>query len=273
MDIDLFDRYMRARRDLSHPLFQFSHVRDLTITEIIDGFYLVTAVDSDGAIGPKPSDVVRVGAYECGRFGTRVPLMEMLACGAVPIAAFDQLAVEMHPTGTEIIRGVRDELASAGLPADFPISGSTEDNVPTMQTGMGVVILGIVAKGDFRPGTSQEGDGIYCIGIPKSGPDDRITLTDPEIADAAGVAAVCSVLPIHDALPVGSKGILYEAEQLAASAHLRLSLHDQCSLDLKKSGGPSTCFLISIADDNADRLRITAQQPVTRIGTMETLKK
>jgi hypothetical protein len=269
MNSRLFDRYIRARHDFSQHVFQTFQIRDLTVVDILDGFYLVTAVDSDGAVGPKEHDVVHVGGYECGRFGTRVPLMEILACGAIPIAAFDQLSVEMFPTGQEIIRGVRDELTSVGLPNDFPLSGSTEDNLPTVQTGMGVVIVGIVAKSDFRPGSSKSGDNIYCIGIPKSGPDDIIRLDDSEIADAKTVTSVCRSIPVHDVLPVGSKGISYEADQLGTTAHRTVTMKDDCPLSLEKSGGPTTCFLISIAGAQTEILKDLAKKPVFHVGTVD----
>ena len=269
MNSRLFDRYTRARQDLSQPVFQSFQVRDLTVLDILDDFYLITAVDSDGAVGPKEHDVVRVGGYECGRFGARVPLMEILACGAIPIAAFDQLSVEMFPTGQEIIRGVRDELASIGLPSDFPISGSTEDNLLTVQTGMGVVIMGIVAKSDFRPGSSKPGDDIYCIGIPKSGPHDIVRLDDPETADAKTVEIICRSVPVHDVLPVGSKGIFHEAQQLGKTAHRTVIIREHCPFSLKKSGGPSTCFLVSIAGEQAGILKKVAKKPVFHIGTLE----
>jgi len=234
--------------------------------ELGEDLLLVVAVDSDGAIGPKPDDVVRVTGYECGRFGTRVPLMEVLASGAIPVAAFDTLAVEMTPTGEQIIRGVREELWSVGLPEHFPVSGSTEDNVATKQTGMGVVILGIVARKDFRPGSSKVGDEVVCIGIPKSGPDDPISLHDVEIADAETVLAVSRIGGVHDILPVGSRGILYEANEMARTSGLTFAADPRQPLNLKKSAGPSTCCLISATVGTSRALRQAVGKPIEVIG-------
>jgi selenophosphate synthetase-related protein len=264
----IIDRYIAARRDLSRPLLGTRQVRDLTVFELSEDLLLVVAADSDGGIGPKPDDVVRVSAYECGRFGTRVPLMEILSSGSVPLAAFDLLAVELQPTGQEIIRGVKDELLSVGLPRDFPLSGSTEDNVPTKQTGMGVVVLGLAVQKDFRPGSSRSGDEVFCVGLPKSGPSDTISLHDTEIADGRTVLELSAVEGIHDILPVGSKGILYEAYEVARCADLKFLADSTCPLNMRKSAGPSTCCLVSAASGTLRELQQVVQKPVHVVGSI-----
>jgi selenophosphate synthetase-related protein len=268
--IDMWmDEYVKAKVSMSHPIFRSSQVRDLTVIGLSAEFSIVVAVDSDGGIGPKPNDVVRVSGYEAGRFGARVPLMEILASGAVPIAAFDSLAVEMEPWGREIIRGVRDELNSIGLPAEFPLSGSTEDNVPTSQTGMGVVILGFIKTSDFRPGSSVNGDEIFAIGTPKSGPHDTIDLNDRDIADSTSVARILRVAGVHDVLPVGSKGIVHEVAELARLAGLQFVPRPSEGIDLKKSAGPSTCYLVSATAGSESMLALAAEKPVRSIGSLK----
>lgn len=262
------DKYVKAKRSMHHAIFQTSQVRDLTVIELSADFSLVVAVDSDGGIGPKPNDLVCVSGYEAGRFGARVPLMEILACGAVPIAAFDSLAVEMEPLGREIIRGVRDELNSVGLPKDFSLSGSTEDNVPTSETGMGVVVLGVVRKSDFRPGSSMNCDEVFAIGIPKSGPEDVVDLNDHDIADSACLSRMLQVTGVHDILPVGSKGVIYEAGELARTAGLGFLPHQIEKINHKKSAGPSTCFLVSAAPGTETLLALAGQKPLRMIGRL-----
>jgi len=263
---DLLIRYRAAAAKRDCSFLRTRQVRDLTLIELIGDLSFVVAIDSDGGIGPKPHDVVQSSGYLCGRFATRVPLMEIVACGAVPVAAFDALAVEMEPLGREIIRGVREELASIGLRADFPLSGSTEDNVPTSQTGIGVMVLGIAEESRFRPGRARQHDTVYCVGVPKSGPRHAVVLGDPEIADVVAVLDAANVKGVHDILPVGSRGVTYEAHQLAASARMGFSVSIECPIDLGASAGPSTCFLVSAEEGIADMLRESTQKPVAIVG-------
>ena len=266
---DLIEKLKIVRHEPHQKLLSTKQVRDLTVIELLGDLLLLVAVDSDGAIGPKEDDVVKVSGYECGRFGSRVPLLEILASGAVPVAAFDTLMVEMKPLGMEIIRGVRDELASAGLPVDFPLSRSTEDNVPTRQTGMGVVILGIVERKHLRPGSSKSKDEVICIGIAKSGPEDVVSLSDKDIADAKDILQCSMIDGVHDILPVGSKGILFEGTEMALSAGLEFHPNMVNSINLKKSAGPSTCFIVSAVSGSLEKVRQTVPKPVHYIGSLE----
>ncbi len=162
---DLLARlYAQAKR--GDGGFTCEPVRDLTKIDLGNEFSMVVAVDSDGGIGSRANDLVKVPEYVLGRFAVRVPLMEILSCGAIPIAAFDMLTVPMDELGKEIIRGVRDELAEARLGADFPLSGSTEDNVPVRSTGVATAVLGLVHQDDFRPGSSKPGTECCASAFP-----------------------------------------------------------------------------------------------------------
>ena len=265
---ELFEeRYSRSRGGTGG--FPSRAVRDLTLLDLAGGFSLVVAVDSDGGIGPREHDVVRVSDYLLGRFAMRVPLVEVLSSGATPIAAFDMLTMSMGGGGSEIVRGIRAELAEAGLPEDFPLSGSTEDNVPTTMTGVGTTLLGIVAEADFRPGSSEPGDVVLCAGVPKSGPDDEIRLDDPEIARCAEIAGLLRIDGVHDLLPVGSRGIAGESLELARSADLGFEASTEAPLDTSKSAGPSTCILVSALPSAVDAVTGAVTAPVATVGKLE----
>lgn len=247
-------------------LFPTRQVRDLTRIDLGNQFSLIIAVDSDGGIGSLPADVVKCSDYLLGRFAIRVPLMEIIACGALPLAAFDMLTLPMHPHGTEIINGIRAELAEAGLGMDFPLSGSTEDNVPTSMTGIGTVVLGLVKEVDFRPGKSKVGDQVLCLGLPKSGPADVVRLEDREIIKVSELKRVMRVEGIHDVLPVGSRGVLYEARQMATLAHMNFIPVNQSVVDMHKSAGPSTCVLVSCPPEAELKLLKLLELPLTNVG-------
>lgn len=243
-------------------------VRDLSVVDLIPGLLLVTACDSDGSIGPKPADQVRVSAYHIGRFGARVALMELLACGARPFLLLDTLAVEMDPTGREIIAAVRDEAAAAGLDDPAAVNGSTEDNVPTQMTGMGVTALGLCAADRFRPGTARRGDLVVCIGRRKSGPEDEIVLADPELMDLPALRALLPLAGVRDILPVGSHGIAHEAGQMAAAAGLAFVSAPDPGVDLIKSAGPGTCCLCAADPAAVANVRAATGKPCFIVGEL-----
>ena len=54
--------------------FACEQVRDLTKIALGSGFSLVIAVDSDGGIGSRENDIVRVPEYVLGRFAVRMPI-------------------------------------------------------------------------------------------------------------------------------------------------------------------------------------------------------
>ncbi|MDP4172933.1 MAG: hypothetical protein Q8933_03105 [Bacteroidota bacterium] len=264
----IIKKYINLKDLKSDGAFKVRQVRDLQITELTDEFWLVIACDSDGGIGPKELDSFYSPAYDLGRFGARVPIMEILASGAHPFSVIDVLAVEMDPTGKEVIKGVKDEAAYAGITCDKSITGSTEDNVKTLQTGIGVVVLGFVEKKDFRPGRSLDGDIVLCIGYPKSAPEFKLHYSDPDIADPKLIRLLSNIEFVHDILPVGSKGIAHEFLQMAKSAGLEGYYTDSLSVDIHKSGGPSACCLVSLPASYFNELKDLTNKPVLLVGEL-----
>lgn len=244
-------------------------VRDLTRITLTKEYSLIVAVDSDGGIGPLKGDTIKCDPYQLGRFAMRVPLMEILSSGALPVAAFDMLTIPMKGPGEEIVRGVRDELKLAGLGQDFPLSGSTEDNVPTVMTGIGTTIIGIVHKNDFRPGVAQNGDIVVCVGVPKSAPEDCVLLNDIDIINQNDIIELLKIPEVHDILPVGSRGVLYEAGEMARSAGLNISQYDDIEINIKKSAGPSTCAIISCSQSIKNRIQEIIHVPIYPIGELK----
>ncbi|MFA5803944.1 MAG: AIR synthase related protein [Melioribacteraceae bacterium] len=264
----LLEKYNVLKKENNSEAFKTRRVRDLLITELTEYFWMITTCDSDGGIGPKKQDTVFSPAYDLGRLAARVPIMEMLSSGALPVLVVDTLCVEMDPVGKEIIRGVRDEVSEAGLNGDLVLTGSTEDNVVTYQTGVGVVVVGFVEKKDFRPGRSFEGDLVVCLGVPKSAPEYKVHYADNGIANTKLIKQLNSFDFIHDILPIGSKGISHEFRELAKSANLSPFYYEGITLDITKSGGPSTCCLVSLQKNKLDLLKDKIDKPITLIGEL-----
>lgn len=224
-------------------------VRDL----LLIGDDLVVATDSIGGIGPKPADTVASDAATVAHFALRVPLLEVLCAGAEPIAVIDDLCVELEPLGTQMITEIRRLAAEAGVPSEA-ITGSTEDNVATVATGIGVTVLGRLQPGRRVGGGSRTGDLVVCAGLPISAPRHKLYIGHPEQVSVPAVLAALASGVVHDALPVGSKGLAWEVPQLAQADGLDVTWHSDHGLNLADSGGPSSCVLFSCAPADLDVL-------------------
>jgi len=229
----------------SSSLLPVSTIRDLTLLGLDDDRVLVVACDSVGSIGPKPHDQYPASAALTAHYALRVPLLELVAAGARPELVVDTLSVELDPTGSEMIAEVRRVAASVGLGAER-VTGSTEDNVPSLATGVGVTVLGTARRAELRPGTSRSGDVVLCLGRPTSAPDDVVVMDDARMLALDTLVAVLAVDGVHDALPVGSKGVRHELGELAATAGLVAEPVDS-DVDVSHSGGPASCVLVSVA--------------------------
>ncbi|OCL26144.1 hypothetical protein U472_09005 [Orenia metallireducens] len=236
--------------------------RDISIIKLDANKSLVVACDSLGGIGSKEYDKIKVSSRLVGKFTARVALMELLSSGATPISVVDTLSVELKPTGEEIIKGMKEELAKVGI--DELLTGSTEENIKTVQTGIGVTAIGLININELRVGTSQKEDLIVAIGLPKVGNEVLADLN--QVADLDLVVELLELEYIHEILPVGSKGVLYEAQLLAESNGLQLSLLEN-KVDLQKSAGPATVVLVTVAEDDLTSLKLI-DKPVNVIGRL-----
>ena len=243
------------------------HGRDIEAVPIGTGQYLVAACDSCGAVGLKELDLVRVPSYITGRFTARVALLEVITVGSRPQLATVAVANEPDPTGNAIFQGVYDELDAAGL-AGLPLAVSTEKNFTTRETGLGISVIGICPQAELRVATTLPGDFLYCLGIPKVGAE--ITgPADPGIVQCRHIQRLLTVAAIHDLIPVGSRGIDGEAQQLAAVIGARWRPRPDPPVNLTKSGGPATCLIFSAATARLEP--IFASPPCSLIGQFEPL--
>lgn len=237
--------------------------RDVTLLDLPGGDRLVIACDAAGGIGPKTLDRIRASGYLLGRLTARVALMEVIAAGGRPIALVDNCCVEPEPTGMEILRGVLDEAALAGL-AEDAVTGSFEKNIPVAQTGLGITAIGLLER---TPPAARSGDVIVAVGRVKVGAE--ITPDDQETADLPLVMRLAADALIHDVLPVGSRGLAAEAAELAATARARLELAPaEEGWDYAKSAGPATSLLVAVAPANLPGLILSLDKPWTIVGRL-----
>ena len=242
-------------------MFKF---RDLTILEISEDKLLVIACDSAGGIGNKEMDMVQVPPETVGLYTSQGPLMEILAVGAKPLCVIDNLGVEMDDTGQRLLKGVRQALGPLG--EDILITGSTEENIPVVQTFIGITILGIMDKSRFLMKRPKAGDILLVVGIPLVGQE--IVNYIGETFNSRIVLNLLEKPYISDILPVGSKGILHETGVLASSHGLDFQLEENIPIDLKKSAVPSSCGIIAMDKDYYEELRQEISLPLIPLGTL-----
>ena len=242
-------------------------VRDLSVIPMPDGSHLVIACDSVGGIGPKPGDTVAATAHTTGYFAVRTPLLELLAVGAQPRLIVNNLCFERGREADAMIAAIIGVAVEVGLDRSA-VTGSTEDNVATTTSGIGITVLGSAAPGGLRSGRSRAGDLVACVGLPRSAPAHQLAVGDASMPTIAEVRTALSLPGVREALPVGSAGIASEMIALAGTARLghRLLAGD---LDLAASGGPASCVLISLDPATLVELRaIRPDLPVAVVGTL-----
>lgn len=241
-------------------------MRDLLVFE--SNRKLVLACDSVGGIGARPGDTCAADEKDTAYFAARVPLLEVLCAGAQPLILVDTLCQDKDSAAT-VIEEFRAIAAEAGIPAEG-VTGSTEDNVETSVTGIGVVVVGEIRE-KLLSGGANPGDLVVCVGWPRSAPADRLYRKHPDVVPIPAVRTLLRSGLLTDALPVGSKGLEWEVEQLSHSAGLSAVWIEDQPIPVKTSGGPSSCVLLSFAPENEEELQtmIDSSIPWTRVATLE----
>jgi len=215
--------------------------RDLVIMRE-EGRLCISAVDSCGGIGPKPGDVLTCPLEIVGHTTARVPLFEVLAAGARP--AFASISVcSDEKTAEGLLLGIRTAFSPIG---GLPFVISTEKNMATSMTGLGVSVTGFCGEDTLRIGKARLNDLLCCLGRPLSGTevlanmDKMLTLSD--------MNALLKNPAVSSVLPAGSKGVAHEALLLAGESGLAAHF-TQTEIDLEKSAGPASCTVFSCGAD------------------------
>ena len=231
--------------------------RDLTIIPLISQMEtqmksqmearqtLVIACDSCGGVGMKSGDILKLSPRYTAKFTARVALTEVLCSGALPVTITNGVSCEMDPTGEEMILGIQEELKNAGI-ADIILTGSTEENFITSMTALAITVIGTSKESDLKFGCATEGDKLILLGIPQFGAEVDLESKGfyPEIRQ------LLAMQNVKEIVPVGSKGVEYEAEYLAALSNKRAVLY-QSGIDYKKSAGPATCLIVLCTENIA----------------------
>ena len=223
--------------------------RDLTLISGVGDKWLVIACDSCGAVGEKSGDILELPAHYVGKFTVRVALTEVLCSGATPITVINGAANEMKPTAENFIFGIEEELKNAGI-SNIVLTGSTEENFITNMTSLAVTVIGIASESDLKFGKAVRGDKLILLGSPSVGSE--VYLESKGFYDE--IRHLLTLAEVREIVPVGSKGINYEAENLAAMNGMVFRHHntkDTAEIDLYKSAGPVTCLIVLCSETAA----------------------
>jgi hypothetical protein len=221
--------------------------------------YLVTSCDTLGAIGSKPADVVSSSEEICGAYTLRVCLNELVAVGASPLLVMSLVCNEWEPTGRRVLDGIRSELEEDGYP-NVPVSGSSEENMPTTMTGLGIAVVGFAAVLRWR--RTVPGDRLVVVGHPWVGAD--VLNHASELLKPTALRSLLGQDAVGDVIPCGSRGVRHELEVLARESGVGIVVNKGNSVDLDKSAGPATCALVSVHGDLGD-----CGLTITEIGFVE----
>jgi hypothetical protein len=222
-------------------------VRDLSLIDLDNKTTLVIACDSCGAIGMKEGDSLKVPPFYVGKFTARVALFEVLCTGAQVVAITNNVCNEMEPTGIQVIKGIREELADAGI-EEAMLTGSTEENFKTISTAVGITVIGTIAHNSLKVNAVLNEAVIVSIGLPKVG--DQINyVKDEEIVSYFQIKSLLKLKEVYEIVPVGSRGIAYECDQMAAYNNLKMCFEEKRNIDVFKSSGPATCVIAAVKPD------------------------
>ena len=238
-------------------------IRDITIIDFDENRYLGIACDSCGGIGYKEQDMVKASPQLTAYHTGKVVLAELMSMGFTPFILADGLAVEMNDTGKQLIEGFNEVLSK--LSFDVHLTGSTEENIRTVQTSMGITCIGLCDKDKLKFNKTKSGDLCLIIGLPMVGNE---VVNNPDKAlDIEDFEKLFHCDFIKEMLPVGSRGIECELNDLLKYNGLNFKYESNLSIDLKKSGGPSTSCIVTLSKDNLEEIKSIIKKPINIIGS------
>ncbi|HAK1571214.1 TPA: alpha-L-fucosidase [Listeria monocytogenes] len=218
-------------------------VRDLSVIDVPGGCIL-TSCDISAGFGEKAHDGLMVAPEVTARLTLRVALIEMIASGAEVVAVSDVVGAEMEPTGRRVIAGLKDELIKANL-SHIELNGSTEENMKVTQTSVGVLVTGFATKAALKLINVHEAAVLFAFGEPIVGPEVLQKMT--EMPDYRLVKKLVAHKAVLEVVPVGSKGMAYEAKLLARLNDGVFSASDTFSEEImNKTAGPASVILVAV---------------------------
>lgn len=217
--------------------------RDVILTQLQNDQILVTGCDSCGGIGLKRDDTLEAPPEVVGAITARVALLEVLSLGASVVSVAVPIANEPDATGRRLLKGVKSCLDEFGL--RVPVLTSMEKNMPTSMTALGVVVNGLAKT--IKRSPFHRGDAVYVIGRPSVGPE--VIDHSDKLLKASTIKRLLEMNFVREILPVGSKGVMGELNDMFVSRDESYQLIEGVELDMEKSCGPSSVAIVVVEKD------------------------
>lgn len=216
---------------------------------VIDDRTVVT-IDNSGCIGEKELDAVHISNEIAAYYAARVALLEQWCAGAEPthILMSNFTGEQAWFDYEKGIKRLFDEIDKP-LPM---IKGSTESNFQSLQSGLGLMMIGKI-----QHETSIENCDWFVVGKPLVGqevvdqPQFIAKLKEINLLIESGIAQLV--------WPVGSKGIKAEWQKIFPGR----ALH--CKLDLGKTSGPATAIIVGIGEGKQEQFKRIITVPYEQI--------
>lgn len=220
-------------------------MRDPVILPLTADQELIITSDNSGAIGEKREDKVSTPNKIVGYYACRVAIMECLAVrGEVKAIVMQNFTND--EAWQDYKNGVEQVLNELNL-KEIPITGSTESNFASLQSGLGLTIVGTRSKEkEQKPWTCNESYAV--IGTPLVG--EEVINRHEEIAPLWLFQHLCQLEEVKAVSTVGSKGIASAWKEWTKSEDKL-----DCEIDLEKSSGPSTSFLTAFIKSDLDKIQ------------------
>ena len=240
--------------------------RDVSIIDLENDLKMFIACDSSGGIGLKEMDEFKVPPEITGYYTVNVITSELEALGISPKIIVNNVCAEMNDTGKRIIHGVNKYLRENYSDENIQITGSTEENFKTYQTSLGMVAIGFKKVKDFKFYNTKCQNELILVGKPKVG--EEVLKNQDENINASTIKSLRRIKGVADIVPVGSKGIKYEAENISKAKKLNLEYYENHNINIEKSSGPATCCIATIDKDiiNIQKIKKLVNKPIEKIG-------
>ncbi|MBC1485178.1 alpha-L-fucosidase [Listeria seeligeri] len=218
-------------------------VRDLSIIDVPSGCVL-TSCDISAGFGEKIHDSLAVAPEVTGQLTLRVALLEMIATGAEVVAVSDVVGAEMEPTGRRVIAGIKNELKKANL-EHIELNGSTEENIEVTATSVGVLVTGFATRAALKITNVHQAAVLFAFGKPFVG--EEVLQNMDQMPDYELVKRLIANSAVLEVVPVGSKGMSYEAHLLAETNDCVFISDETLTVaKMKKTAGPASVILAAV---------------------------